>query len=64
MHLPDYNSSEFDVLREQNPGLYIAGNDKIGELRSTEKSYINDPDYSYFIYGEPRDIWFGFKVDF
>jgi len=65
LHLPLYDSPDYDVLREQNPDLYIAGDDEIGELRSTGKSYINDPDYaSYFMYGEPRDIWFGIKIDF
>ncbi|HRI45546.1 MAG TPA: TonB-dependent receptor [Ignavibacteriaceae bacterium] len=64
LRLPMYNSPEYDVLREQNPGKYIAGDDKIGDLRSDSKSYINDPDYSYFIFGQPRDIWFGIKIDF
>jgi hypothetical protein len=64
LHLPLYNSSEFDDLRNSNPGSYIAGEDEIGDLRSEEKPYINDPDYSYFIYGQPRDIWFGLKIDF
>ena len=64
LHLPMYDSPEFDNLRAQNPGYYIPGDDKVGELRSTEKSYINDPDYSYFLFGQPRDIWFGIRIDF
>jgi hypothetical protein len=64
LRLPIYNSPEFDQLREQNPGYYVAGNDKVGDLNSASKSYINDPDYTYFIYGQPRDIWFGVRVDF
>lgn len=64
LRLPMYDSPEFDDLRNQNPGYYIAGDDKVGELRSDSKPYINDPDYSYFIYGQPRDIWFGLKIDF
>ena len=63
LHLPMYNSSEFDALRTQNPGLYVAGNDKPGDLRSASKPYINDPNIDYFIYGNPRDIWFGMKID-
>ncbi|HAB53698.1 MAG TPA: hypothetical protein DCE80_16240, partial [Ignavibacteriales bacterium] len=59
LHLPMYNSSEFDDLRAKNPGLYVGGNDKVGDLRSSDKPYINDPNYSYWIYGNPRDIWFG-----
>ncbi len=64
LHLPMYNSPQFDQLRKQNPGLYIAGNDKVGDLRSGSKPYINDPNYSFFMYDQPRDIWFGMKVDF
>ncbi|MDP3830160.1 MAG: hypothetical protein Q8Q47_02745, partial [Ignavibacteriaceae bacterium] len=64
LQLPEYNSPEYDNLREQNAGKYIAGDDKVGDLRSESKPYINDPDYSYFIYGQPRDIWFGLKLDF
>lgn len=64
LHLPMYDSPEFDDLRNQNAGYYLPGNDKVGELRSDEKPYINDPDYSYFIYGQPRDIWFGLRIDF
>jgi len=64
LHLPMYNSQEFDQLRQQEPGKYIAGDDKPGELNSADKSYIDNPDYSYFIFGQPRDIWFGLKIDF
>lgn len=64
LRLPMYDSPEFDDLRNQNPGYYLPGDDKVGELRSSDKPYINDPDYSYFIHGQPRDIWFGLKIDF
>ncbi len=64
LHLPMYNSPQFDKLRTQNPGYYIAGNDKIGDLRSSSKPYINDPNYSFFLYDQPRDIWVGMKLDF
>ncbi len=64
LHLPMYNSSKFDQLRTNNPGEYIAGDDKVGDLRSSSKPYINDPNYSFFLYDQPRDIWFGIKFDF
>lgn len=64
LRLPLYNSPEFDERRNQNPGLYLPGDDNPGDLRSDEKPYIDDPDYTYFIAGEPRDIWFGIRVDF
>ncbi len=64
LRLPMYASSEFDQLRAANPGLYIAGNDSPGELRSADKPYINDPNYPFFLFGRPRDIWFGIRIDF
>ncbi len=64
LHLPMYSDPKFNQLRQQNPGYYIAGNDKVGDLRSSSQSYINDPNYSFFMYDQPRDIWFGMKVDF
>lgn len=64
LRLPMYNSPEYDQLRDQYPGQYLPGNDKVGDLKSDDKPYIDDPDYTYFIHGYPRDIWFGFRVDF
>lgn len=64
LRLPMYDSPEYDVIREKNPGLYIAGNDEVGDLRSEDKPYINDPNYSFWLFGQPRDIWFGLRVDF
>ncbi|MCF8265404.1 MAG: TonB-dependent receptor, partial [Melioribacteraceae bacterium] len=64
LRLPMYDSPEFDQLREKNPGLYIAGDDKVGDLRSDSKPYINDPNLPFWLYGQPRDIWMGLKVDF
>lgn len=65
LRLPMYNSPSFNTLRYLYPGYYMPGNDKVGDLRSSSKPYINDPDYAdLFLYGEPRDIWFGIKIDF
>ncbi len=65
LHLPMYKSSAFDALRQTHPGLFIGGNDQVGDLRSASKPYINNPDYTdLFLYGQPRDIWFGIKIDF
>ncbi len=63
LHLPEYASSKFDAVRTET--AFIAGNDKVGDLNSDSKTYINDPDYkNIFLYGQPRDIWFGLRVDF
>ncbi len=64
LHLPMYDSPKYDQLRKSNPGAYLPGNDKVGDLRSSEKPYINNPNYSFFLFDQPRDIWFGLKVDF
>ena len=64
LRLPMYESAKYDALRQQYPGMYIAGNDQIGELRSKEKPYINDPNYSFWLYEQPRDIWFGLRFSF
>ena len=64
LHLPMYDSPEFDDLRVKNEGLYVAGDDKVGDLRSDDKPYINDPNIDFLLYGEKRQIWFGLKMDF
>jgi len=64
LHLPMYDSEEYDNLRERNPGQYEGGNDKPGMLRSSDKSYINDPDIYMLMNSEPRDIWFGIRILF
>jgi hypothetical protein len=64
LHLPMYNSPLYDQLRSQFPGQYVAGNDKVGDLSSDSKPYINNPDNDFFLFGQPRDIWFGVRVDF
>ncbi len=64
LKLPLYDSPKFDVLREQTPGSYLPGNDKVGELRSAAKPYINDPNLPFWNYKEPRDIWVGLNFSF
>ncbi|UCD36911.1 MAG: carboxypeptidase-like regulatory domain-containing protein [Fidelibacterota bacterium] len=64
LRLDIYDSDEYDSMRDKNPGMFIPGNDKVGELRSEKKPYINDPDNMMFLYDLPRDIWFGLKISF
>lgn len=64
LRLPIFDSPEYDDLREENEGYYIAGDDNVGDLRSSEKPYINDPNRTFWYDGFPRDIWFGLRVDF
>jgi len=59
LHLPMYKDKE--IYSDEK---YVAGNDKPGDMRSDGKSHINDPDNMMWLYGEPRDIWFGIKFSF
>lgn len=64
LRLKLYDSPEYDALRENYEGYFLSGDDEVGDLRSAEKPYINDPDLPLWLYGEPRDIWVGFKLNF
>lgn len=64
LRLPEWASSEYDKVRNEEAGYYIPGNDKIGELRSENKPYIDDPFYTCWLYGQPRDVWVGIRFDF
>ena len=64
LRMPMYDSPEFDALRAAHPGLYLAGDDRLGELRSGAKPYINDPNLPYFLYGKPREVWAGVRFEF
>jgi hypothetical protein len=64
LRLPIYDSPEFDAAREKSPGFFLPGDDKVGDLRSDQKPYINDPNYPFWLYGRPRDIWFGVRFSF
>jgi hypothetical protein len=52
-----------DPVFEDNP-TYEAGNDKVGELCSEEKPYINDPNITFLAFHNPRTFVFGVKLDF
>ena len=62
LHLPEYSDSYYDPIRTETD--YIPGDDQIGDLRSSDKPYINDPNNDIFTYGQARQIWFGIKFDF
>jgi len=58
LHLPMY---EEDIY--QNVG-YTPGNDRLGDVRSDEKPYIDMPNRDIFTYFDVRAIFFGLKIDF
>jgi hypothetical protein len=43
---------------------YEGGNDKVGDLCSDEKPYINDPNATFLAFHHPRTLVLGVKVDF
>lgn len=42
----------------------VVGEDHVGDMRSSGKPDINDPNIDIFTYGNPRSIWFGLRIDF
>jgi hypothetical protein len=52
-----------DPLFELYP-QYEAGNDKVGDIKSDEKPYINDPNITFLAFHNPRTFVFGVKLDF
>lgn len=64
LRLPEYSDPYYDPIRNEAAGEYLPGDDKIGDLRSSDKPYINDPNYDIFTFGQIREVWFGIKFDF
>jgi outer membrane receptor protein involved in Fe transport len=56
LHLPLYSGATY-----QAAGL-TAGNDKVGEMRSDAKPYINDPNLLHSLWGMTRQVTFGIQI--
>jgi outer membrane receptor protein involved in Fe transport len=56
LHLPLYSGAVY-----QAAGL-TAGDDKVGDLRSDAKPYINDPNLTHSLWGMTRQITMGMKI--
>ena len=59
LKLDMYNDPLFALSEDYQPG-----NDKVGDLNSPDKPYINDPNITFLAFHNPRTIVFGFKLDF
>jgi hypothetical protein len=59
LKLEIYNDPVFEGMEE-----YEGGNDKVGDLNSEDKPYINDPNVTFLAFHNPRTIVFGVKMDF
>lgn len=42
----------------------VVGEDKIGDMHSSDKPWINDPNVDLFTYRNKRSVWFGIRFDF
>lgn len=42
----------------------VVNEDEIGDMRSSDKPHINDPNVDIFTYGTSRSVWFGIRFDF
>jgi len=60
LHLPMYGDPDEDYESE---GM-IAGNDKLGDVWSEDKPYINMPDREFLTYLNQRYVFFGFRINF
>ena len=56
LHLPLYKKEAY-----RSAGL-TPGNDRVGDLRSEDKPYINDPNLTHSMYGSPREIILGLRI--
>ncbi|MEO0293678.1 MAG: TonB-dependent receptor [candidate division WOR-3 bacterium] len=59
LKLKIYEDPVFEGKEEYEPG-----NDKVGDLCSEKKPYINDPNVTFLAFHDPRRISFGLKMDF
>ena len=47
-----------------NKGEVVSGEDKVGDMHSSSKPWINSPNADLFSYGTTRSVWMGIKFDF
>jgi hypothetical protein len=59
LKLEMYDDPVFEESEDFQPG-----NDKVGDLCSEDKPYINDPNITFLAFHNPRKLVIGFKMDF
>jgi len=59
LKLEMYNDPIYEGREDFEPG-----NDKVGDLNSVDKPYINDPNITFLAFHNPRMLVFGVKMDF
>ena len=65
LHLPMYDSPDYEGKTSPSGNPYTPGKDRVGDLKSDKRAYINDPNnMDLWLYGYPRDIWIGVNISF
>jgi len=64
LHLPMYSGTIGATGDEYKAAGYIVGNDKMGDVKSADKPYIDMPNRGFLTYLNPRVVFFGLKLDF
>jgi outer membrane receptor protein involved in Fe transport len=59
LHLPEYSKDKY-----KGDSRFTAGDDKVGDYRSADKPYIDDPDVQQFAWNRPRSIILGLRLGF
>lgn len=59
LHLPMYGEAKY-----QSDPIYTEGDDRVGDVWSEDKPYINMPNLNYLAWSIPRSIILGLKVNF
>jgi hypothetical protein len=59
LHLPLYGTGRY-----ADDPLYTAGNDRLGDVKSDDKPYIDDPNIEHLAFRNPRSFSFGVGFDF
>ena len=59
LHLPMYAGEKY-----KNDATYTAGHDKVGDVWSKDKPYINMPNIDFAAWNPPRSITLGVQVNF
>jgi outer membrane receptor protein involved in Fe transport len=59
LHLPMYGEEKY-----QSDPRYVAGDDKVGDVWSEDKPYINMPNLDYMAWSVPRSITLGLRINF
>jgi hypothetical protein len=64
LHLPRYNGDAAGTKEDYRAMGLIGGDDKPGDVKSSDKPYIDMPNRGFLTYLNPRRVTFGLYVNF